>query len=644
MAAAKKGLGPCPHSHSNWTEAVTRHLALRLTVDFKRKIVFGHVDLTVDIIADCKELRLDAKNLAIERVVDAKTNAPLHFTIPVNDPVFGSALAIPLPNATKGAQFVIRVTYNTTAHSGGLQWLDPEQTGGKKHPFMYSQFEAILARTSIPCQDTPAVKAPYSIAITAPAPLAAVCSGNFVGTNYEDDGQLTWRYEQKQPIPSYLIAWVSGSLVSAKVGPRSVVWAEKNLIERAKYEFELDTENYIKAGEKVTGVSYDWGAYDMVVLPAAFPYGGMENPQLTFLSASLLAGDRSLTNVVAHEIMHSWAGNYVTNARWADFWLNEGFDVYLERLVLGEVAKSEAHRHFAILGGYADLKKTVDSQIADGVPHWSKLTPDMTGLDPDEAFSKIPYEKGSLFLFFLERFLHKTNGKYKGDGKAGMREWLTLWYTEFRAKSVTVEVMQSHFLAFFSGKGGVSRADLDGGINWQHWLHDAGMPSYNPNDDKDIDRSLVVAADALAHKWLTAAGKDAHSDDLKAFSSKQTMYFLDALIHHSSSNKQNPFAADAKHDAAGNPLLAKIDALYGLTRSPNVEINVRFLSLCLANGHRAALEPAAKFLSQHGRGLYVKPLYSKLAALDKPFAQATYKANSAYYHTIIREYCEKLLR
>ncbi len=328
---AAKPLGPCPHSHSNWKDVVVRHYDIALTVDFKRSIMHGHVVISAEVLSDAaKELLLDSKNLAIERVTtgtEKEGGDVLPFTIPINDPTFGSCLSIPLPAAAqkKGAKPKFRIEYSTTPQSAGIQWLKAEQTGTKKHPFCYTQFEAILARTSIPTQDTPAVKAPYSIAVTCPSPLVAVCSGDADKSNptFEEDGQLTFRYTQRQPIPAYLIAIVCGSLVSRPVGPRSAVWAEKNLIDRAVHEFSADTENYIVAGEKVTGVRYDWGPYDMVVLPAAFPYGGMENPQLTFLSSSLLAGDRSLTNVVAHEIMHSWAGNYVTNADWSSFWLNE---------------------------------------------------------------------------------------------------------------------------------------------------------------------------------------------------------------------------------------------------------------------------------------------------------------------------------
>jgi len=357
--------------------------------------------------------------------------------------------------------------------------------------------------------------------------------------------------------------------------------------------------------------------------------------KLTFLSSSLLAGDRSLTNVVCHEVMHSWAGNYVTNAQWNDFWLNEGFDVYLERLVLEQVHKSEAYRHFEILNGYNDLVKTVAALLSDNA-EFTKLTPDMIGTDPDDAFSKIPYEKGSLFLFFLERTIHKSTGKWAGKGKEGMHSWLKTYFTDFRARSVTCAEMKAHFLAFFAN--GVDSATLNS-IDWQTWLFGIGMPPYNPNEDKAVDRSLVLGCEALAQRWIKDEGKGTSKDDVKGFSSKQMMYFLDCLI--TTKVSPNPFGCDAK--TGENALLAKINELYGLNKSPNVEIGFRYVMLCLGNGHRAALTDAHHFLSQHGRGLYTKPMYHKLAQLDKSFATATFQKHKPFYHAIIRDHCSKNL-
>lgn len=387
-------LGQDVHSHANFADIKATHYDIHIAADFKAHVFRGHVDVQVQRVKqDAKQLVLDVNTLEVSKVevVGGQTlafevAAPIHAHL--GQPLKIDVSSVAAPN------FAVRVHYSTTPESSGIQWFEPEQTQGKKHPYVYTQCEAILARTLLPCQDTPEVKCPYSISLTLPAPLVAACSGTFrEGENptKEANGDLTYHYVQKLPIPTYLIAVVAGALKKAAIGPRSSVWTEAEWIDRAVYEFSSDTEAFIQAGEKLTGIPYTWGVYDVVVLPSAFPFGGMENPQLTFLSSSLLAGDRSLTNVVAHEIAHSWAGNWVTNSNWCDFWLNEGFCVYLERLILGEVFKSQEYRFFEMSIGYQDLKKTV----ADiGETHeYTKLRLNLTGIDPDDAFSKIPYEK-----------------------------------------------------------------------------------------------------------------------------------------------------------------------------------------------------------------------------------------------------------
>jgi len=401
--------------------------------------------------------------------------------------------------------------------------------------------------------------------------------------------------------------------VKATVGPRSSVWSEKHLIQASQHEFSKDTEKFILAAEKVTGVSYDWGTYDMVVLPGAFPYGGMENPNLTFLSSSLLAGDHSLTNVVAHEITHSWSGNYVTNSSWSDFWLNEGFTVYIERMILGEV-HGEKYRSFEILCGYNDLKKTVHDLEQHGHKEWTKLTPNLVGVDPDDAFSKIPYEKGSLFLLHIEQLV---------GGQAAMRGWLKSYFTDFRNQSVNTKKMQEHLLNYFKSK------NLN--IDWKTWLEGEGLPSFDPNTF--IDRSMVTDCELLAKKWMEEDGKSCSKEDISKFLAKQTMYFLDNIITSQTSKSSkipNKMAPDT---------LQRLDTLYGLSQSKNVEINFRYLMLSLKNDHRGALPVAAAFLSRHGRGLYVKPLFAELKRVDNDYAKQVYRTNKEFYHSVIHNYC-----
>jgi len=329
----RRPLGQDIHSYANFQQIVVTNLNMSLRVDFVRKILFGFVDITTSIISeDATDLLLDTRALAIADVLDLEDNSsptPLLFTLSQHHPKLGHCLKIPIPpkKRSKSQIFSVRIYYSTTSKSSGIQWLESHQTAGKKHPFLFTQCEAILARTLVPCQDTPSVKAPYQIKVSVPFPLVAACSGHQTKNSpiWEDDGHLTYEYQQPIPIPSYLIAIVVGKLVKAPLGPRTNVWTEPELLEASVKEFGPETELYVNTAEELIGFPYIWGTYDIVVLPASFPYGGMENPNLTFLSSSLITGDRSLTDVVAHEIAHSWTGNLVTNATWTDFWLNEGF-------------------------------------------------------------------------------------------------------------------------------------------------------------------------------------------------------------------------------------------------------------------------------------------------------------------------------
>eukprot|EP00698_Gefionella_okellyi_P004917 TRINITY_DN14543_c0_g1_i2.p1 TRINITY_DN14543_c0_g1~~TRINITY_DN14543_c0_g1_i2.p1 ORF type:complete len:616 (+),score=123.69 TRINITY_DN14543_c0_g1_i2:121-1968(+) len=604
-------LGPDPHSYANYNEAIVRDLSVVLRADFAAKTLNGHVDLTVETLKDgVNYVSLDNRGLAVSTVSDLETGKFIQFILPLHHEALGAEVRIPLPagKQSKGSISKLRVEYSTSRRSDAIQWLEPEQTSGKKYPYFYTQCEAILSRTLLPCQDTPAVKSPYSISVACPSHLVAACSGAQGEVVKGDDGYTTYSYRQPVPIPAYLIAIVCGDIKKAQIGPRSYVWCEQELLEASIHEFSADTENYIQAGEKVTGIPYEWGTYDLVVLPSAFPYGGMENPNLTFLSRSLLAGDRSLTNVVAHEITHSWAGNYVSNASWSDFWLNEGFCVYIERQILGIVKGSEAYRHFEALCGYNDLLKTIADLGATN--EYTKLRPNLTGVDPDEAFSKIPYEKGSLFLLYLETVV---------GGNDAMRAWLNAYYTKYMGKSATSEDFKAHFINWFTEVKPAPAGAL-AKVDWATWLDAPGLPAFNPHDV--LDRSLVVACEALAKSWREQGRAGASATDLAPFQAKQTMYFLDQLL---------TTAVPMAHDR-----LLALDELYGFSTSKNVEIGFRYLMLAIKSGYRAALPTAQYFLSQHGRGLYVKPMYVALDTLDHAYAVETWKKNRSFYHAVIK--------
>lgn len=333
-------------------------------------------------------------NHAVEQVestsLSSSTLTECAFTLGEHDPAFGSplkiSLATPVPPSTP---FLVKISYKTSPACTAAQWLTAAQTASKTHPYLFTQCQAIHARSLLPCQDTPGVKATYSARVSVPEALTAVMSGLPSGAREVTDGRALHRFAQPVPVPSYLIALAVGNLVSKRVGPRSHVWSEPAMVEAAAWEFE-GTERFIATAEDLVG-PYVWRVFDLLVLPPSFPYGGMENPNLTFVTPTLLAGDRSLVGVVAHEISHSWSGNLVSCKNWEGFWLNEGWTVFLERKIIGRLQGEQA-RQFSSVIGWNAMKGSVEHFGSENP--LTKLVLDLRGVDPDDSFSSIPYEKG----------------------------------------------------------------------------------------------------------------------------------------------------------------------------------------------------------------------------------------------------------
>src|SRR5579859_572970 len=388
------------HTFSEPEKVRVKHIDLDLEALFDRKILQGTATLTVERRSPNAPLILDSRDLSIEKVEvskDGRQFTATTFELGKPEPFLGSAVTIPLPADGR----MVRIAYATSPNASGLQWLDPPQTAGKKLPFLYTQSQAIHARSWIPLQDTPGVRLTYTAHVRTPKELLAVMSaGN------DPDAQRTGEYSfrQRGPIPSYLIALAVGDLQFRPMGNRTGVYAEPGVVERAAKEFE-DTEKMLRAAQELYG-PYRWGRYDLLVLPPSFPYGGMENPSLTFATPTILAGDKSLVSLVAHELAHSWSGNLVTNATWSDFWLNEGFTVYVERRILEKVyGRARAEMEW-ILG-----RQTLDEELAKLPAKDQILHIDLSGRDPDDGVTQIPYEKGALLL----RSLEQTFGRQKFD-------------------------------------------------------------------------------------------------------------------------------------------------------------------------------------------------------------------------------------
>eukprot|EP01012_Entosiphon_sulcatum_P018064 TRINITY_DN2280_c0_g1_i1.p1 TRINITY_DN2280_c0_g1~~TRINITY_DN2280_c0_g1_i1.p1 ORF type:complete len:617 (-),score=117.23 TRINITY_DN2280_c0_g1_i1:13-1863(-) len=611
-------LGPDPHSYANYLEAVVSHIDLDWDVDFTREQIHGTAKLTVRAVAGANPVQvlLDTRNLAISRVWDAVSGSDLQWTLPKHHAVLGQCLAVPLPAKGAADHWVLAVSYSTTSRSSGVQWFRAEQTFGKAAPFVYTQFQAILARTALPCQDTPAVKHTYSAVVTVPNGMVAVCSGAPQGEPENlPSGAVRHTFAQRLPIPAYLIALAAGRLGNRQLGPRAQVWCEPELLEQAATEF-ANAGKFLEAAEEVFGVPYRWeGPYGMVILPHAFPYGGMENPQCTFINASLVVGDRSQEVVVAHEIIHSWTGNLVTNATWRDFWLNEGFTRFAERHVLGKVFGQEV-REFAIGVGYNILRTTV-ADLA-GRPEHRKLRPDIEGEDPDDSFSRIPYEKGSLFLIYLERLV---------GGPEPFLKWLKTYILRFENGSLDSEQMRSHFTENFP--------EAAAKVDWNEWLDGPDLPAFNPTEGSS--NPMAAQVQHLTDIWLKHAGNGATAKDLD-WHPLQTLMFLDELLL-------------ASAESTPLPVVQNLVQLYPrLSTTPDPEVGCRVLRLRLrAKDVPAALEPTENFLGLHGRGLYVRALYNSLAALvrDGTIAatvpQGIYAQNRSRYHQCLHSTLDSLM-
>ncbi len=459
------------------------------------------------------------------------------------------------------------------------------------HPFLFSQCQAIHARTMVPCQDTARFRVTYHAEVTVPAPLSAVMSAGPSGT-IEGKGTRTFLFDMPQPIPTYLLALAVGELESRDLSPRARVWAEPATVGKAAWEFAGVEEMIVKA-EGLFG-PYDWDRYDMLVLPPSFPYGGMENPRMTFLTPTLLAGDRSLVDVVAHELAHSWTGNLVTNATAEHFWLNEGFTVWAERRILEAIHGEEA----ATLGWAIGQKALEDSIARFGADSpLTKLRTHLAGIDPDDAFSSVPYEKGARLVVLLERTV----------GRAAWDAFLADYMKHFRFQSITTE----EFFAFLEEKLPGTAAK----VNADAWLNEPGLPSNAPVFRSERAEALA----ALAEGW--ERGVRPTSEQIAGWNASETLVYLQKL----------PRKMTADDCAA-------LDAAFGLSGKGNYELLVEWLAIAAGSDYEPAFPKIREVLSRVGRMKYLRPLYNALGATERTRALARdiFAAASPTYHGLSR--------
>ncbi|MFY7853361.1 MAG: M1 family aminopeptidase/hydrolase, partial [Brevundimonas sp.] len=411
------------HSYARPETARVKHVDLDLTADFESQTLSGTATLDVTGEPGATQLILDIRNLEIRSVADEE-GRPLAFALGQDDPILGRALTITVPAFETDETQKIVVTYATRPDAAALQWLTPAQTAGGTQPFLFSQGQAILTRTWVPTQDSPGIRQTYSARITVPEALKATMSAEMLTPDGEEagEGMRTYRFRMTNPVPPYLMAIAVGDLAFAEVGEDVGVWTEPSRLEAARNEF-AELRQMVDAAEGLYG-PYRWGRYDLLILPPSFPFGGMENPRLTFATPTIVAGDRSLVSLVAHELAHSWSGNLVTNATWADFWLNEGFTVYFENRIMEAVYGRERAQMLQVLG-WNDLQTT----LADLPPADTRLRLDLTGRDPDDGLTDIAYEKGAAFLRTIERIV----------GRERFDAWLTGYFERNAFRPMTTD-------------------------------------------------------------------------------------------------------------------------------------------------------------------------------------------------------------
>ncbi|RMG45610.1 MAG: M1 family peptidase [Acidobacteria bacterium] len=585
--------GPDPHSWSHPEQVRVTHLALDLEADFEARRLSGSVRLDLDRRDPGAPLVLDTRDLEIRSVRDGK-GRPLQWRLGPARAGLGRPLAVELRPETRS----VVVAYRTDPEAAALQWLDPEQTEGGRHPFLYSQSQSILARSWIPCQDTPSVRATYEATVRVPPPLMALMSAENP-TEPAPDG--VYRFRMPQPIPAYLMAIAAGELEFRPLGPRSGVYAEPEVVDRAAREF-AETEEMMAVAESLYG-PYRWGRYDILVLPPSFPFGGMENPRLTFVTPTVLAGDRSLTALVAHELAHSWSGNLVTNATWNDFWLNEGFTTYIEVRIMEALRGKEYADMLRALGRHA-LEEELD-RLGRSSPD-TRLALDLAGRDPDEAMTDVPYEKGRMFLERLERRF----------GRRAFDAFLRRYFDAFAFRPVTTKDFR-HFLAAHLAKDdpeALEEAEL--------WIDMPGLPEDSP----EVVPEAFARVDRQFEAWRS--GTPADRLDAGGWNTQQWLRFLGHL--------EDPVPVDR---------MAELDAAFHFTDSANAEILGAWLRHAVRSRYRAADARLEEFLLEVGRLKFLEPLYRDLSATEegRARARALFERASPRYHPITRAAIRKIL-
>lgn len=576
------------HSYSRPDEARVLHLNWEATVDFDRRVISGTATYDIACAEGAERILFDINGLTIESAsVDGQ---PVEFNVGPAAAFIGQPLSIPVSESARQ----VSIEYSTSPDAGALLWVEGDS------PFLFTQSQAILARTWVPCQDSPGIRFTYNATVHVPNNLMALMSATNP-TSKNPSG--TYAFEMAQPIPSYLLALAVGDVEFREIGEHTGVYAVPALIDAAEYEF-AEMEDLLVAAEGLYG-PYAWERYDLLVLPPAFPFGGMENPRLTFATPTIIAGDRSLVSLVAHELAHSWSGNLVTNATWDDFWLNEGFTVYFEQRIMEAVYGADISEMLATLS-YQGLVDEVDA-IMDLNPDDTHLKLHLKNRDPDDGMTAIAYDKGYFFL----RLLEQTVGREAWD------QFLSAYFARHSFSVMDTDA----FIAYLKAEL-LNTPELLAAVDLDAWIFGEGLPANCP----EVRSARIERVDALLADWV-AGSASTESLPWEEWVYQERYRFLSNLPDDTPAER-----------------LGELDAVWGMTQTGNNEVLFAWLEQGIRSQYTPCYERLRSFLEVVGRRKFLTPLYRAMEETGQgDLARDIYRTARPNYHSVATGTMDELL-
>ena len=586
-----------PHSFAKTNEAVVKHLSWMAKIDFDTKVISAVATWTIENKSNSGQVIFDTRDLIIENIlVDGNTSSNYKLADTIAGQSFlGSALIVDIPASAK----TVSITYKTSSGAAALQWLNAEQTRDKKYPFLFTQSQAILCRTWIPCQDGPGVRFTFDAQVEVPKGMMALMSA-------ENPQQISeegiYHFKMEQPIPSYLMCLAVGDLAFKNVGNETGVYAEPSFVDACAWELS-DMQNMLESAEKLYG-KYQWGRYDVIVLPPSFPFGGMENPRITFATPTIIAGDKSLVALVAHELAHSWSGNLVTNANWNDFWLNEGFTVYFENRIMEAVYGKD----------YADMLQVLEYEgLSETVKDFGATSPDthlklkLEGRDPDEGVSDIAYNKGAYFLRLLE-------------SKVGREKWDVFVNGYFTTNAFSVMTTED-FVIYLNKNLIEPNKEKYADVNIQEWIYGPGIPANCPKVVSARFEKVDIILQGLSRENYIPV------EQVKSWSTHEWLRFIYQLPDDISLEK-----------------MEYLDGLFKFTGTGNSEIADAWYELAIKRNYTVAYPAMESFLCSVGRRKFLTPLYKAMIKTgQREIAVRIYTKARPGYHYVAQNTMDELI-